>query len=77
MEPQLTLQPPSLDHVSGRMWDGAFHQPSPLGQAKHITKLSLSSGVSNALRCFCQVKVVLGGLTPKEVSPVHAAPAFC
>lgn len=57
--------------------DGASRQPSLLGQAKRVTKLSLSSGVRNSLKHFWQVRVTLGGLSPKEVLPVRAAPAFC
>lgn len=39
------------------MQDGAFRQLLLLGQLKHVMKLSLSSGVSNALQHFWQVKV--------------------
>lgn len=76
-EPQFTLQPPSLGHARGTVQDGAFCQPSLLGQAKHVMKLNFSSGVSESLKHFWQVKVMLGGLTPKEVLLVHTAPAFC
>lgn len=77
METQFILQPPWPGHMRESVQVGAFHQPSPLGQAKHTLKLSLTASVSISLKHFCHIKVTLGGLPPREELPVPATPAFC